>query len=771
MTKSTRSFSSFRRSNNAQQNRYSGSTVASLSGSVSGSGNEYDTVLSKAAARYAYELAAASAPASPVAPAPKSNRSSTMNYSLSRNGSLRSVGRDGEVGGFKRSSTMTSGSYMSRRNTISGSLRSTSNNFAPAGSVGYSGEKVSGSGHDNRVFSSKTSLSRANSTPANYYGFRANESGTTMNGNESSRYTSYGNDSQYAAAAASSASTRSHSFLRRGYELPESDAKNGSKLRKKLEKKAVASIKSLRNSNISSAFNQSRAILKGMKKIFSFGHKSSSQDTTLDSKVYGGRTRSTYGMARRSMISTGRNSGIDDLMVHSEDIHIPPQQVMSRQAYYRPVSRASTTDLDYSPRYDCYASNYSPNVSPVTPVLKDKTNNNFIIEPMWSASRTSSYASTDRYMTSPTSGMTSATSTAAVPSTASATNSTAKFFSKPLTRPIAPERVYSALMHQIRNGSSNPSIDNIDHRSPLAPSSTAIAAASTATRLRENQQNLHYSSLMSDRVAPASMETTGRQTLRDITDTSHASSRRVSIVTGNDGNGFSTIRIIHNEPRPTAAGAFDRQQLQQTGSSRQRMASENINTQNSITLNDRIHRFVSSTSTGSTSAALPPPPASTSPPSSTARHPIPMSPQMTGATATSWANMNPSESDTSSQTEMYRSSRRSQEISTFFPYYGVSRRTTSNNTKSKWRDWQSGNSITDNVHSENRGIVTMDIASDDESGSVIFRGGGSDKQPEIDRSAARTTSDTDTTIRNSHRQTDYHDSISDAVNYQFGPSW
>ncbi|KAK9248644.1 hypothetical protein V1506DRAFT_528480 [Lipomyces tetrasporus] len=681
-----------------------------------GADKAYDAVLSKAAAKHAFELAIASSSA---------NETGYTHGGLNT-GSSMSTGRRQERHVFPRRLSARTGS--NRRSVLSETGLTRSKTVGPSSTFVPIGGKEDDS--DSSTVGYAT-LARSASVGANNFA-RARSVQSFKSGGYSRSETITSppcSPISTGSMTAATSSLRKDSFLRGGDEFAEVGYRNNPRLRKKYEKKLAAAAKKMEKAErAEKADNGSdrggNAFIKGVKKMFTFASLNA-KNGGVQREVSDEDERGTY-----SALTTTTSEFTSPRSVIASHAPIPPQQVSSRQAYYRPASQAGYT---FSRRTSFAQSMRRVHVDddegsfdvtmPALGILKDKTNNN--LQDPWITSRMSSYASTDPFLSA---AVRETPSPPPLPTTQPLRRKPS-LFRKPLMGQITPERAYSTIIRRIQSRGT----DTASHVS------AATAPAEQTATLRQQHSVPRHSPFTQRTLTDLDGNQVAARQLPESSNVSFDSSISSRYLRREDP-AFSTMRLINTESRPTAASAFEHQHPAT-------IPTENTNSQNPVARPDRLNRFFSTTSTGSLAAALPPPP-------TTILTPAAVSPQSTGDTAASWANANP-----------FRSRVRPQEISSLFPYYGVTRRATSTTasgtSRSRWHHCQDGN-VLDCPPS----IDIGDINSSED--AVIFRGGTASISRFSTASEGRagesehTAGVVDGTLR---------DLISDAVAMQFGPAW
>ncbi|KAK9322598.1 hypothetical protein V1517DRAFT_322958 [Lipomyces orientalis] len=680
-----------------------------------GADKAYDAVLSTAAAKHAFELAIASSSV---------NETGYTRGGLNT-GSSMSTGRRQERHAFPRRLSTRTGSY--RRSVLSDTGLTRSKTVGPGSTFVPIGGKEDD--NDSSTVGYGTLARSASAGANNFARARSFQSFKPGGYSRSAAITSPPcSPVSTGSTTAATSSLRKDSFLRGGDEFAEVGYRNNPHLRKKYEKKFAAAAKKAEKADRAEKTDNgsdraSNAFIKGVKKMFTFASLNA-KNGRVQRKVSDEDERGTYSALTTTSEFTSPRSVIES---HSP---IPPQQVSSRQAYYRPVSQAGytfsrRTSFAQSMRrvhVDDDEGSFDVNM-PALGILKDKTNNN--LQDPWIASRMSSYASTDPFLSA---AVRETLSPPPLPTTQPLRRKSS-LFRKPMMRQITPQRAYSSIIRRTQSRGTD-----------TASQFSAVTASAEQTATQRQQ---HADARLSPFTQRTLSNLDGNQVAaRQLSESSNASfdSSISSRDLRREDPAFSTIRLINTESRPTAASTFEHQHPAT-------IPTENTNSQNPVARPDRLNRFFSTTSTGSLAASLPPPPTST-------LTPVAVSPQSTGDTAASWANANP-----------FRSRIRPQEISSLFPYYGVTRRATSTTasgtSRSRWHNWPDGN-----VHDCPQSIDIGDINSSED--AVIFRGGTASLSRFSGASDGRggvsdhTAGVIDGTLR---------DSISDAVAMQFGPTW
>ncbi|KAK9354084.1 hypothetical protein V1523DRAFT_408992 [Lipomyces doorenjongii] len=665
-----------------------------------GADKAYNTVLSKAAAKHAFELSIGSS-------------------------SAREAGNT--RGGLNRASSTSSGKRQERMALSRGfSTRTESYRRSVQSETGLARAKTVGPGstlvplrgnecNTHRTALGQTALDRSASAGGSSL-VRARSVQSFQSGGMSGSATM---TSRYSTISMGStpAATRRDSFLRGGDEFAEVEYRNNPRLRKKHEKKLAAAVKKAEKIEMAErretgSDRGGNAFIKGVKKMFSFA-SSNAKNGGAEREVADEDERGTYTVLTTTSEFTSPRSNVES------NTPIPPQQVSSRQAYYRPASqmgysfsrRASFAQSMRRVHVDDDGGSFEVNM-PALGVLKDKTNSN---QEAWMTSRMSSYTSTDPFL----SAVARETSSPPPLSSTQPLRRKPSLLRKPLARHLTPDRVYSAIMRRIQSRDAD-SVSPVSH----VTAETTIQRQQDTVPLRSPLTQCNLTDLNMNEVA-------ARQLAESVNFS--ISSRDLR----REPNAFSTIRIVNTELRATAASAFERQH-QAT------IPTENTNSQHSLGRPDRLNRFCSTASTRSVAAALPPPPTEI-------ETPLAVTPQNTGDTAASWASANP-----------FRSHTRPQEISSLFPYYGVTMRatstTTSETTPLRFRQWQYGN-VPDSPQA-----LHINPSED----TVIFRGGTASISHSRAASEVR-AGENEQAARIVERT--LRDSISDAVDMQFGAAW
>ncbi|KAK9389592.1 hypothetical protein V1515DRAFT_593829 [Lipomyces mesembrius] len=669
-----------------------------------GADKAYNTVLSKAAAKHAFELSIASS-------------------SMRENGNTRV--------GLNRASSTSSGKRQERMALSRGlSTRTESYRRSAQSEAGLSRSKTVGPGSTlvpiggkecNTHRTGHAALARSASAGASSL-VRARSVQSFQSGGMSRSATM---TSRYSTISIGStpAATRRDSFLRGGDEFAEVEYRNNPRLRKKHEKKLAAAVKKAEKTEKAErretgSDRGGNAFIKGVKKMFSFA-SSNAKNGAAEREVTDEDERGTYTVLTTTSEFTSPRSNVES---HTP---IPPQQVSSRQAYYRPTSqvgyafsrRASFAQSMRRVHVDDDGGSFEVNM-PGLGVLKDKTNSN---QEAWMKSRMSSYTSTDPFLSAV------ARETPSPPlSSTQPLRRKPSLLRKPLARHLTPDRVYSAIMRRIQSRDA----DSVSQVSP-------VTAETSATTIQTQQHT-------APRRSPLTQCNLTDLTLNEVTARQLAESSDMSFnfsISSRDlrrePNAFSTIRIVNTELRATAASAFERQH-------QAAIPTENTNSQSPLGRPDRLNRFCSTASTRSEGAALQAPPTEL-------ETPLSVTPQNTGDTAASWASANP-----------FRSHTRPQEISSLFPYYGVTMRATSTTaseaTPLRFRQWQYGN-VPDSPQA-----LHINPSED----TVIFR--GSTASISHSRAASEVRAGENEQAARIVERT-LRDSISDAVDMQFGAAW
>ncbi|KAK9332321.1 hypothetical protein V1520DRAFT_335221 [Lipomyces starkeyi] len=669
-----------------------------------GADKAYDTVLSKAAAKHAFELSMASSSVRENGNTPGGlNRATSTSSGKRQERMALSRGFSTRTESYRRSVQSEAG--LARSKTVGPSSK-----VVPIGGKECSTHRTTlgGTAIARSVSAGASSLVRVRSIQSFQSG------GMSRSATMTSRYSTI-------SIGSTPAATRRDSFLRGGDEFAEVEYRNNPRLRKKHEKKLAAAVKKAETEKVERRETGSdrggNAFIKGVKKMFSFA-SSNAKNVGAQREVTDEDERGTYTVLTTTSEFTSPRSNVES---HTP---IPPQQVSSRQAYYRPASqvgyafsrRASFAQSMSRVHVDDYGGSFEVNV-PALGVLKDKTNSN---QEAWMTSRMSSYTSTDPFLSAVAR---ETPSPPPLPSTQPLRHKTS-LLRKPLARHLTPDRVYSAIMRRIQSRD----VDTVSQVSP-------VTAETPATIIQRQQHTVpRRSPLTQCNLTDLNINEVAARQLSESSDMSFnfsISSRDL----GREPNAFSTIRIVNTELRATAAGAFERQHPAT-------IPTENTNSQNPLGRSDRLNRFCSTASTVSVATALPPPPTEI-------ETPLAVTPQNTGDTAASWASANPFRSHT-------------REISSLFPYYGVTRRatstTTSETTPLRFRQWQYGN-VPDSPQA-------LHINPNED--TVIFRGGTASISHSRAASEVR-AGETEQAARIVERT--LRDSISDAVDMQFGAAW
>ncbi|KAK9375362.1 uncharacterized protein V1513DRAFT_30525 [Lipomyces chichibuensis] len=676
--------------------------------SSGGADKAYDTVLSKAAAKHAFELSIASS-------------------SVRENGNTR--------GGLNRASSTSSGKRQERMALSRGFSTRTESyrrsvqceaGLARSQTVGPSSTLVPIGGREcknHRTTLGQTALARSASAGASSLvrarSVQSFESrGVSRSATMTSRYSTI-------SIGSTPAATRRDSFLRGGDEFAEVEYRNNPRLRKKHEKKLAAAVKKAEKTEKAEkretgSDRGGHAFIKGVKKMFSFA-SSNTKNGGAQREVADEDERGTYTVLTTTSKFTSPRSNVES---HTP---IPPQQVSSRQAYYRPASQVGyafsrRTSFAQSMRgvlVDDDGASVDVNV-PAPGVLKDKTNSN---QEAWMTSRMSSYTSTDPFLSAVAR---ETPSPPPLPSTQPLRRKSS-LLRKPLARHLTPDRVYSAIMRRIQSRDA----DTVSRVSPLT-------AETPATTMQRQQHTVPRSSPLTQcNLTDLNMNEIAARQLSESSDMSF----NFSISTRDlrkEPNAFSTIRIVNAGLRATAASAFEPQHPTT-------VTTENTSSPNPLGRPDGLNRFCSTASNGSVATALPPS-------STEIKAPLAVTPQNTGDTAASWASANP-----------FRSHTRPLEISSLFPYYGVTRQATSmatsETTPLRFHQWQYGN-VPDSPQA-----LHINHSED----TVIFRGGTASIR------SSRVASEVSRAGENEQAarivEMTLRDSISDAVDMQFGAAW
>ncbi|KAK9368803.1 hypothetical protein V1509DRAFT_622873 [Lipomyces kononenkoae] len=676
--------------------------------SASGAADKsYDTVLSKAAAKHAFELSIASSSS-------VNENGYTMGGGLNRASSTKSGERQQRSTVSRELSTRT-GSYRRSVQSETGLSRSKSVGLGMTSVRGIGGKECK-SGMDGLT------LSRSASVGAN--GFARARSVQSLRSGGITRSETLASRCSVTSLVSTPTptATRQKSFLRGGDEFAEVEYRNNPRLLKTREKKIAAEAKKVEKVEKKDTIDTDRgsnAFIKGFKKMFNFASSNAKNAGTArqptdedDRGTYTGLTTTSQFTSLRSNISG-----------HSP---IPPQQVSSRQAYYRPVSYAGyplsrRTSFAQSMRRvhvdDGQTGSFEVTMPPLG-ILKDKTNSN-IQDTSMMTSRMSSYTSTDPFLSNVAREMIS--DPPLQPTQPLRTKPS--LLRKHLARHLTPNHVYSAIVRRIQN-------QDKDTASRYSPAITDTPA----TIIRREEQTLA-------RRSPATWSSVADPTRNQVAAMQLSQSNDMRVNYSDSSRGLrkepttlSTIRVVDTESRGSVPNVFDRQNLAT-------IAAENSNSANPPARSDGLNLFFSASNTDSGAAAVP---------LVTEPH-TPLTPQRTGNTAASWASANP-----------FRAYNRPQEISGLFPYYGVTTRATSTTTSeaafSRFRAWQHGN-----VQDSPQALHTN--PGED---TIIFRGGTASLSHSGATAEVR-VGENEQGARLVERT--LRDSISDAVDMQFGAAW
>ncbi|KAK9241208.1 hypothetical protein V1525DRAFT_392444 [Lipomyces kononenkoae] len=676
--------------------------------SASGAADKsYDAVLSKAAAKHAFELSIAS---------------SSMNDNGLAQGGLNRA--SSTTSGERQRSTLTRGlstrSGWHRRSVQSQSGLTRSKTVGPS----TTSVRIRGGEECNSCRTTVDDLTLSRSASVGTNGFVRARSVQSLRSGGIARSETLASRCSAVSLGSTPTATRKKSFLRGGDEFAEVEYRNNPRLIKKREKKLAAEVKKaekVEKRDTTESDRGSNAFIKGFKKMFNFA-SSNAKNVGSARQLTDEDDRGTYTVLTTTSQFTSPRRNIGS---HTQ---IPPQQVSSRQAYYGPISYVGyplsrRTSFAQSMRRvhvdDAEAAGFEVTM-PALGILKDKTNSNIPDTSM--TSRMSSYTSTDPFLS------TVARETIPEPplQPTQPLRTKSGLLRKPLPRQVTPNRVYSAIMRRIQN-------QDTDTGSRYVP----VTAETPPTIMRQEEQ-----------IVPRHSPVT-RSSLTDLTRDQVAARQLSNQSSGMPFNfsdcsqglrkeptALSTIRIVDTESHAPAPSVYEHQNSPT-------MATENFNSPSPAARSDRLSMFFSTSNTGSATVAAT---LATEP-----NTPLAVTPQSTGNTAASWASANP-----------FRTYTRPQEISSLFPYYGVTTRatstTTSETTFSRFRSWQHGN-----VPDSPQALHTN--PSED---TVIFRGGTAS----ISHSGAATDGRAGENEQGARLvERTLRDSISDAVDMQFGAAW